>query len=114
MYCRKCGKEIPNDSFHCPYCGEEVLTSFNQHQNSQYNNRYNGYAVAGFITAFISPILGWIFGSIGLKRAKNGYRGRYLAIAAIIIATFTFAYNVYYIASGQLDELLDEIMKAYQ
>ncbi len=23
MYCRKCGKEIPNDSIYCPHCGEK-------------------------------------------------------------------------------------------
>ncbi len=22
MYCRKCGKEIPDDSIYCPHCGE--------------------------------------------------------------------------------------------
>lgn len=25
MFCRKCGKQIPDDSFFCPYCGNKVI-----------------------------------------------------------------------------------------
>jgi hypothetical protein len=24
MYCRKCGNQLPEESFFCPYCGEKV------------------------------------------------------------------------------------------
>ena len=27
MYCRICGKEIPDDSHFCPHCGREVVTA---------------------------------------------------------------------------------------
>ena len=27
MYCRKCGKYIPDDSNVCPYCGVDVITN---------------------------------------------------------------------------------------
>lgn len=30
MFCRKCGKQIPNDSKFCPYCGESTIASNNE------------------------------------------------------------------------------------
>jgi|GEM_PF-3420657 len=32
MFCRKCGLEIPDDSFFCPKCGEQTSPSIDQHQ----------------------------------------------------------------------------------
>lgn len=106
MFCRKCGHEIPNDSNVCQYCGEEVVYGS---RPSDYKPT-NGMAIAGLITAFISPLLGWIFGGIGLKRANNGYGGKWMAILAIIIATANFAYSMYMVSTGKLDELLNQIM----
>ena len=106
MYCRKCGKYIPDDSNVCPYCGEEVIAG---PRPSEYK-QVNGMAIAGLITAFLSPLLGWIFGGIGLKRASNGYGGKWMAILAIIIATLNFAYSMYMFSTGKLDELINQIM----
>lgn len=48
----------------------------------------NDLAIAGFICSFFVPILGWVFGGIGLARAnrRNG-KGKAFSIAAIAIAT---------------------------
>lgn len=35
MYCRICGKEIPDDSRFCPYCGREVVVSASAADGSQ-------------------------------------------------------------------------------
>ena len=53
--------------------------------------RSNGIAIAGFVCAFISPLLGWIFGGIGLSRAnrRNG-KGKGFSIAAIVVASVVF------------------------
>ena len=106
MYCRKCGREIPYDSNVCPYCSEEVIDG----SKPQEYKRTNSMAIVGLITAFISPILGWIFGGIGLKRANEGYGGKKIAILAIIIATISFAYNMYLFASGKFDDILNQFM----
>ena len=48
-------------------------------------------AIAGFICSFFSPLLGWIFGGIGLNRSiKRNGKGQGLSIAAIVIATIMF------------------------
>ena len=81
MFCKKCGSLIRDDATICPNCGAEVNSTSsnpampNQQVNYQINNPYesqsNGMAIAGFVCAFFIPLLGWIFGGIGLSRAKK-------------------------------------------
>ena len=55
----------------------------------------NGMAIAGFVCSFFIPLLGYIFGGIGLKRAKeNNGKGLGFSIAAIAIATVMFFINL--------------------
>lgn len=55
----------------------------------------NSLALAGFICAFFIPLLGWIFGGIGLSRAKRyGGNGKGFAIAAIVVATVMAIVNL--------------------
>ena len=104
MYCRNCGKEIPDDSHVCLYCGTEVIF------NEQEEKRFNGIALASLITSFFVPILGWVFGIMGIKKANNGYGGKAMAILGILIATANFALNVYLMYTGAYDELLGQFM----
>ena len=106
MYCRKCGKEIPDDSNVCPYCGVEVITT----NNYPVYNKTNTMAIVGLITAFLSPLLGWIFGGIGLKRANAGYGGKWTSIFALIIATANFAFSVYMVTTGRLDDYFNRLL----
>ena len=41
MYCRKCGAQIEDNDFYCPYCGE--MTNSSQPSNTQTNNNVGGY-----------------------------------------------------------------------
>lgn len=54
----------------------------------------NGSAVAGFILSFLIPLLGIIFGVIGLNRAKTAGKGRGLSIAAIVISILNMILGV--------------------
>ena len=90
MFCKYCGKEIVNNAVICVHCGRllEEMTILSTDENVP---KTNGIAIAGFICAFIVPLLGWIFGGIGLSRAnKRNGKGRGLSIAALVIATVMF------------------------
>ena len=94
-YCEKCGNELMDEAVICPKCG--CVTG--ELPNSTADTRApqgNGMAVAGFVCSFFIPLLGWIFGGIGLgKAAKLGGKGRGLSIAALIIATVLFFISLY-------------------
>lgn len=90
MYCTNCGKEIDDQAVVCPNCG--VATSNYKGDNSKNNvQNKNGMAIAGFVCSFFIPLLGWIFGGIGLSRAfKRNNKGKGFSIASIVIASVNF------------------------
>lgn len=92
-FCCNCGKELHPEAVVCPNCGvgtgKEKFISFTQ------NKEGNGMAVAGFVCSFFVPILGWVFGGIGLSRAsKRNGKGKGLSIAGIAIASVMFFVNL--------------------
>ena len=91
MFCSHCGKQVSNEAYVCPNCGC-LVGGRAAVEEVKYKN---GIAVAGFICAFIMPLLGWIFGGIGLSRAKkrNG-KGGGLSAAALTIASIMFIINL--------------------
>ena len=90
MFCRYCGKELPDNAVVCTGCGclanEDLIAPQTEAQLQK-----NGMAVAGFVCSFLMPVLGWVFGGIGLSRSKrrNG-KGKSLSVAAIVIASVNF------------------------
>jgi uncharacterized membrane protein YvbJ len=54
MFCRNCGKEIPNDSLICNYCGAHQTGA------QQVSNSNDGPIGALGILCFLFPILGLI------------------------------------------------------
>ena len=114
MYCTKCGKEIKDGSKFCEFCGADVsgeklnpamtnptveLTNSSVAteapvQTANSNKKSNGFAVAGLVCSFIMPLLGWIFGGIGLSKSKTTNSGKGLSIAAIVVASVMFIINL--------------------
>lgn len=94
MYCEKCGAELNDEAIICTNCG--VATSNYKPQEEKINEPdKNGIAIAGFVCSFFIPLLGWIFGGIGLSRAskRNGkFKG--FAIASLVIASIMFLINL--------------------
>ncbi len=86
-YCIRCGSTILDDAVICPHCGCA--------QGTQKREETNGMAIAGFVCSFLIPLLGLIFGAIGLKTANNIGNGRGLSIAAIVISILSI--SVYFI-----------------
>lgn len=84
MFCRKCGKALLGDTSLCVFCGTWT--------NAEQPKKSNGMAIAGFVCSFISSLLGWTFGGIGLAKAqKLDGKGTGLSIAALIISNVHFA-----------------------
>lgn len=85
MFCKNCGKEISDNAAICMHCGAWTT------EEQKIEKPKNGMAIAGFVCSFFVPILGWIFGGIGLKKSEalDG-KGKGFSIAAIAIATVMF------------------------
>ena len=94
MYCSKCGEEVNDQAIVCPKCGC-ATQNYTLNESKVPTREKNGIAIAGFVCSFFIPLLGWIFGGIGLARAnkRNGkFKG--FSIAAIAIASFMFVINL--------------------
>ena len=89
MFCSHCGKELPDDAYVCMNCG--CLAKKEGTSTAQMCAEKNGMAIAGFVCSFFVPLLGWIFGGIGLNRsAKRNGKGKGLSVAAIVVASVNF------------------------
>ena len=133
MYCSSCGKTSEANATFCAGCGRPQSTENQQsamgqplsggqsgwgqnqsgqggqHHGTSEPPRGNGMAVAGFILAFFSPLLGIIFSCIGLSKSKerNG-AGRTLAIAGIIISVINFILGMIFLPQimGMLEDMM--------
>lgn len=83
-YCSNCGKEIDDKAYVCPNCGVKVVS---EERIKDKSNVFAGLSYLGILM----PLLGWIFGGIGLSKASklNG-KGSGLAIGGIIVSTVSF------------------------
>lgn len=99
MFCRNCGNEINETDAFCSKCGtqtkEKEVVAQNLETEKVEQPKGNGMAIAGFVCSFFIPLLGWIFGGIGLSRArKRNGKGLGFSIAALAIATVMFFVNM--------------------
>ncbi len=87
MICKKCGREIADDSTFCSYCGENLQTETVETVEAQEKpSRTNVLAIIGFVLSFIQPIAGLVLSIIGLKKSETWNSGRKMAKAGIIIS----------------------------
>lgn len=93
MFCRKCGKEIPDNANFCSYCGTQI-GAFTNTPASTLAGESNVLAVAGFILAFFVPIAGLICSILGRRDAPKYGGGKDLATAGIVISIVTTALAV--------------------
>ena len=107
-HCKKCGAQLADDDDYCYFCGskleeeKEEIRNDNLRFNNSYDNNYqhqyvrkNGLAIAGFVVAFFSPIVGLVLSIIGLNKSKTmDGDGRGMAIAGIVVAILNFLITV--------------------
>lgn len=64
------------------------------------SNKPNGFAIAGFVCSLFIPLLGFVFGGIGLSKSKElNEKGRNLSIAALVISGIDVLINIISILS---------------
>ena len=92
MFCKKCGKEIENETTFCPNCGTKLITE----EISTKSDSRDGEAIAGFVLGLVSlvfwvtliiPILGIYFSNKGKKSSKASYAkaGKVLSILSLVL-----------------------------
>lgn len=116
MFCQKCGKEIPDDSAFCPWCGAHTnaaqasgaASSFNYYTNQVKTEarRYNVWAIVGFAVAAVSFFLPGFFTLItgisalvmsiyAAKQIKvTGEKGIVFAILGIVFGATFMLYGI--------------------
>ncbi|MCH5161391.1 MAG: zinc-ribbon domain-containing protein [Clostridiales bacterium] len=80
MFCPNCGNHVNDESKFCPTCGTCLINRQNHDntppQPSQHSRTFSMsesdiFAIAGFVLAFIFPIVGLIFSKMALNRNTN-------------------------------------------
>ena len=90
-YCRKCGAELPEHTFFCPNCGEEINP-----QTPQTYRTYTaapavddkgglGWAILGFIFPFIGLIMFLIWRKTRPNRAKSAGMGALVSVCINLV-----------------------------
>lgn len=86
-YCSHCGKEVADDAFVCPGCGCKI--------GGKSESSLSGMSIAGFVLAFLMPVIGLILSIVahnGAKRDDDERSARFskagIIISACIIALY--------------------------
>lgn len=95
MYCKKCGRPLPEGEKFCSSCGNAVETEEQQGKSSSIMDQIkqiNTMVLVGFIVSCISPcfpllgVAGLILSFIGYRQiAGTNQKGKNLAIAGMVI-----------------------------
>ena len=101
MFCKKCGKQLPEGQTHCPYC----TPVNNLRTDVQYNyqpaqvkpkNTAKIFSIIGFVFSFFNGLTGLILSAIGLgkykKQTDKSLKG--MAIAGVILSILKIIANV--------------------
>lgn len=109
-FCRNCGARIYDDDIECPYCGSVVIKEktfeqekdvFGEAKNSKtnINSDAKGLGIISIVSSLFSPLLGFIFGGIGRKKAKEASDNDALRLCntGLVVAAISFVINFIYI-----------------
>ena len=123
MYCKYCGKPVPEGAVYCLSCGKYLNGSEpNENDSSSF-----GFALLGFLFPLIGLILYFVYDDKRPKRAKSVGKGALVGVITrivisivIAVATFFFSFSVFNaVATGEasdipiigsvIDEMIEEL-----
>ncbi len=98
MFCKNCGKELPDNSTFCKFCGEkQAAKTIKQNQRAEMHNKWNVFcvvapfiSVVSFFSAFVSAeslagLIVSVISSIGVAQAiLNREKGALLGVLGFI------------------------------
>lgn len=141
MFCQKCGREIPDDSTFCTGCGAQVNMAQPSGENSSFGyyanqakqevQKYNIWAIVGFIVAvvpFVVPlgmfslitgISALVMSIYAANQIKvTGEKGNVFAVLGIIFGSLFMLYGIFCILLllgllGVYGSLLSELLGSY-
>ncbi len=87
MFCKHCGKEIPENAAACPYCGTKTAQAGNPG-----DGKSAGYAVLGFFFPIVGLILYLVWKDNYPLRAKSAGKGALIGV--IVSVVFGIIYGV--------------------
>lgn len=98
MFCKNCGKQIPDGAHVCPYCGRSTGTP----PPSTKIKGTNTLAIVGFVFSFLFALVGLICSIIGFNRSNDYENGgnRGLALAGIIISAISMGLGIIIVISA--------------
>ena len=82
MYCRNCGREIPDNSLYCPECGAKQ-EDMNTTVEPSKKEGTKVFGVLSLIFGLLGGVLGLVFGIIGLVLSKNK-QNRIMCVIGIV------------------------------
>lgn len=83
MFCKKCGSEYSEDAVYCNKCGLPTESSASAPVS-------DGLLIAGYLCAFIIPLIGLILGIIVTSKGSTGHG------IAIIISTLLMCFSLFF------------------
>lgn len=89
MYCRRCGKEMPDGAGFCPSCGEPQNGGARQQSTYQqpavYDSGSFGWAILGFLIPLVGLVLWLAWIDIKPKSAKMAGMGALVSVILGIV-----------------------------
>ncbi len=98
MYCKNCGKELPDGAKFCRECGAAQSEAYTNRNASGFQappyvmpvyvkKEYNILAILGLVFSFLVCIAGLVLSILGYRKADEmGGEGKGLALAGIIVS----------------------------
>ena len=109
MYCKYCGKPVPEGADYCLSCGKYL----NGSDAAKNDSSSFGFALLGFLFPLIGLILYFVYDDKRPKRAKSVGKGALVGVITrlvisilIAVATFFFSFSVFNaVATGEASDI---------